>query len=79
MKHENHKYDHTCNRLRAKLRAKGVILIVQEGVKGSGYSVGANLGTIRSLSNVLRSLADQLDKDGDAEADRKADLVLNQR
>lgn len=61
------KYDVPCERTLLETRAQAVILIVLGGDKGSGFSVSAVGGavgsTIEQLPAILRSCADEIEKD----------------
>lgn len=57
------KYDDLCTAARDGAKAKGAILLVVEGDRGSGFSVQAPLRIIVSLPNILRTMADQIEAD----------------
>ena len=55
------KYDKVCTLVRETLKAKGVILIVIDDVRGHGMSVQAPMAVQMGLSQILRLLADKVD------------------
>lgn len=56
------KYDELCSYVRKKAKAKaGVILIVLEGDKGSGFSVQGTGLVLRHLPTLLRKLASDIE------------------
>ncbi len=57
------KYDALTTYVRRKSDALGAIVIVIEGNKGSGFSVQATPELTRSLPKMLRSMADEIDRD----------------
>lgn len=57
------KYDAEATAARKSAEAKGVVLIVAQGNRGSGFSVQAPLDLILGLPGVLRDLADQIEAD----------------
>lgn len=63
------KYDDLATLAREQAHAAGVILIVLGGDKGSGFAVQADPLTTLKLPDMLRHMADQIEKDvghGDA-------------
>jgi hypothetical protein len=57
------KYDDLATYCREQSHAHGVILIVIEGDKGSGFAVQADLLTMLKQPEMLRSMADDIEKD----------------
>lgn len=57
------KYDDYATTVRLGARAKGVILLVLGGEKGSGFSVQADGPTTLQLPALLRNIADQIEAD----------------
>lgn len=57
------KYDDACTSIRTSTNAKGCILIVLDGTKGSGSSCQADLETTMKLPSLLRHMADQIEQD----------------
>jgi len=57
------KYDNECTEVREKLKAKGVVLLVAGGERGSGFSVQADLLATMALPNVLEDMAKQIRAD----------------
>jgi hypothetical protein len=57
------KYDELCTAARESARAKGAILIIMEGGRGSGFSVQGPLEITLRLPGTLRWLADQIETD----------------
>jgi hypothetical protein len=57
------KYDKLASDAREKAEAVGVVLIVYEGSKGSGFSVQMPREPMRTLPAVLRQLADDIERD----------------
>ena len=62
------KYDEVCAQVRTQVKAEGVILLVFNGEKGTGFSCQTPLPVIVNLPSILRSVADQI------EADQKSEL-----
>lgn len=58
------KYDEAVTTLREILHARGVLLVVVDGVNGSGFSAQLPPDLALSLPEVLRALADQIDQKG---------------
>jgi hypothetical protein len=57
------KYDDECSFVRIECHAAGVLLLVIDGDKGSGFSVQAPLLLQVSLPVLLRELADNIERD----------------
>lgn len=60
------KYDLECSRVREKTKAAGAVVIIVGGNKGPGFSVQADLETLRVLPEILETVAAQLRKDREA-------------
>jgi len=58
------KYDEAVTTLREILGARGILLVVVDGIHGSGFSAQLPPDLTLSLPEVLRSLADQIDQKG---------------
>jgi hypothetical protein len=56
------KYDPECTALQEKLGG-GIILLVIDGARGSGFSVTATLKVVASLPELLRHMADGIEHD----------------
>lgn len=54
------KYDDICTQAREDAEAEGVILMVLDGTKGSGFSCQS------SAQHLLRYMADEIERDNDA-------------
>jgi hypothetical protein len=57
------KYDDVATMALRETRASGVIVIVVGGDRGSGFSVQAVEGVALDLPQILRTMADQIEKD----------------
>jgi hypothetical protein len=57
------KYDDLCTAAREAANAVGVILLVFGGDKGGGFSCQTPPEITRQLPDILRSLAEQIEKD----------------
>lgn len=57
------KYDDEATTVREQTDASGIILVVLEGRKGTGFSVQAPGHVLFTLPEILRALADQIDED----------------
>jgi subtilisin family serine protease len=57
------KYDDLATAVRSAAVARGVIVVVFGGNRGSGFSVQADGPTTLQLPKILRDLADQIDAD----------------
>lgn len=55
------KYDAAATAAREATAARGVILIIIDGNKGSGFSVQAEFGVHAKLPQLLRHLADEIE------------------
>lgn len=55
------KYNASCTQLVAELAADGVVLIVVNGKRGSGFAVQATPLVHALLPSLLRSIADDID------------------
>ena len=58
------KYDDVCTEIREKTEAVGVVMIVVEGNKGSGFSCQAPLEVTIKLPQILRQMADDIERTG---------------
>lgn len=60
------KYDDLCTKVREEAGGgdTGVILLILRGNKGNGFSCQATLHDTLRLPNLLREVADQIEKDG---------------
>lgn len=57
------KYDHLACSARDKTQADGLVLIVLNGIRGSGFSVVAtDPGLATSLPGLLRDVADEIER-----------------
>jgi hypothetical protein len=56
------KYDAICTAVREETKANTVILLILDGVKGSGLSVQAPLGIQMNLPRILRDVADDIER-----------------
>jgi len=56
------KYDDQCKRVMKETKANGVILIVNEGEKGNGFSSRLTLEDTLRMPSILRSVADVIEK-----------------
>ena len=66
------KYDDIATTAREAAEAEGVILIVLNGNKGTGFSAQfASLGLVQSIPAVLRQVADQIESDESRPPKRK--------
>lgn len=57
------KYDDICTSAREQAQASGAILIIVDGKLGSGFACQTDLKTLLMLPELLRELADQIEKD----------------
>lgn len=57
------KYDDECTKVREATKSRGVLLAVFDGSKGHGFSVQADLETTLRLPEILRFIADQIERD----------------
>jgi len=64
------KYDEEATLVRLRTKAKGSIVFILEGIQGTGFSVQATAKDILILPEILRSLADQIEKDMNASKDK---------
>jgi len=60
------RYDDLCTEVREKTDAAGVIVIVIDGNKGSGFSCQSDLLTLALLPEMLEFVADKIRRDGPA-------------
>lgn len=60
------KYDELTTYVREQANARGVIVIVFGGDKGSGFSVQADAATTLLLPTLLRNMADEIERSTDA-------------
>lgn len=58
------KYDAEVTELRQRLKANGILLLVVQGERGSGFSAQLSGEDVLALPNVLRQLAEQIEKSG---------------
>jgi len=57
------KYDDLCTTVREQTKARGVVLLVFAGENGSGFSCQADLELTLKMPQMLRDMADQIEKD----------------
>jgi hypothetical protein len=57
------KYDAWCTMVRTGVHAEGVLMMVVNGVYGSGFSCQGSREVHRNMVTVLRNVADQLEQD----------------
>ena len=57
------KYDALCTQVRNKTRARGAMIIVVDGNKGSGFSCQLTVEVMKTLPGILRQMADQIEQD----------------
>jgi len=60
------KYDDLASHVRGVAEADGVLLLVINGTRGSGFSAQLPLHLTLSLPEILRDIADQIDQKGPA-------------
>jgi NAD(P)H-dependent flavin oxidoreductase YrpB (nitropropane dioxygenase family) len=60
------KYDDLTTEVRQKAKAAGILLIVFEGTKGSGFSAQVSPVMTLALPAILRQIADEIDAKGPA-------------
>lgn len=58
------KYDDLATEVRTKAKADGVLLLIVDGTKGSGFSAQLPPLLTAKLPAILRSIADQIDASG---------------
>lgn len=58
------KYDDLATEIRTKARAAGVLLLVVNGDKGSGFSAQLPADLTLALPQILRDIAKQIDESG---------------
>ncbi len=57
------KYDAVCSAVREETKAAGVIVIVIDGERGSGFSCQTDASTLARLPELLEAMAAQMRKD----------------
>ena len=57
------KYDDLCTIVREGAKARGVVLLVMDGARGQGFSVQATIDILAQLPQMLRTIADQIERD----------------
>lgn len=57
------KYDDVATMAREQAKAAGVILAIIGGQRGSGFSVQADIETALAVPDILRAMADQIERD----------------
>ena len=58
-------YDDELTEVREKVKAHGAVLVIFDGVKGSGFSAHLSLGLTLALPTILRSIAKQIEDSGE--------------
>jgi hypothetical protein len=58
------KYDDVATEARTKTQAEGVLLLVVNGTKGSGFSAQLSLELTLTLPTILRDIAAQIEERG---------------
>ena len=58
------KYDELVTEIRRKAQAAGVLLLVVDGNRGSGFSAQLSLELTLSLPEILRDIAKQIEDSG---------------
>lgn len=56
------KYDDECTELRDKIKGE-IVLLVVDGIKGTGFAVQMSLINMGQLPKILRSMADSIEYD----------------
>ena len=57
------KYDAFCTLVRESTKARGVALMIMDGIKGSGFSIQGDIELTLGLAQLLRHMADQIEAD----------------
>ncbi len=57
------KYDLICSELRRRTKAKGAMVIILDGNKGSGFSCQLPADSITKIPDALRQMATEIEKD----------------
>lgn len=57
------KYDPELTEIMKQVKPEGAILIVNGGIKGSGFSAQGNIQFHSAIPNALRQVADQIEAD----------------
>lgn len=60
-------YDDLATQIRVASRANGVILIVFDGDKGTGFSAQLDALRLMAIPHILRDIADQIERSGPGE------------
>jgi hypothetical protein len=60
------KYDDLCTHVRQQVATKGVVVIVLEGTRGNGFGVQLEPAVRGSIVEVLRAVADQIEREAAA-------------
>jgi hypothetical protein len=60
------KYDLEVTQLRESTQAEGIILIVLGGNRGEGFSSQLTLPALLAMPQILRTIADQIERSGPA-------------
>lgn len=63
------KYDDLCTLVREQAKARGVIVIVFEGDRGSGFGCQTDAPTLVHLPDILESIARQIRADTNARSE----------
>lgn len=58
------RYDEEVTELRERLKAQGILLLVVNGERGSGFSAQLSTDDVFALPSVLRQMADQIEGSG---------------
>lgn len=58
------KYDEEVTKLRDQVQAKGILLIVLGGARGTGFSAQLSVADMLLIPDMLRSMADQIEASG---------------
>jgi hypothetical protein len=58
------KYDAEVSELRKRLKAHGILLLVLDGERGSGFSAQLPLDVTMNMPTVLRDLANEIETSG---------------
>lgn len=58
------KYDELATEVRTKAKAEGVLVLIVNGVRGSGFSAQLSLDLTLTLPAILRDIANQIEERG---------------
>jgi hypothetical protein len=56
------KYDDLCKQIKDSTKAKGLLLVILDGDRGTGASCKMDFEIVKQMPNILRAVADEMEQ-----------------